>query len=140
MPFACQQSTDDYRCYKTGELVVATTDPRAFKIRIRLHKKYCEDCRNFDDGKVHRFTCENRSGGASRLSHYKDTNYDYGLPQNGMTAPTTKKGTYEGGCACNGGATSGTSILSADSIEVPLDTENLDDMVKLFSKKGKRGK
>jgi hypothetical protein len=137
MPFACQQDTQDFRCYATGEVIVATSCPRAFKMRVRLHKKYCADCMKYDDGKCHRLTTQNRSGGTMRLQHYKDTQYAMGLPEHDRPPPITKKGTYDGGTACNGGSTGAISILSKDSIEVCLENNSVDDICKLFQKKGK---
>ena len=129
---ACQQSTVDYRCYETGELVVATTDPRAFKMIVRLHKKKCPMCAEYDDGKIHRFTHQVRECGKNsvdcRTIHYKDTDYENGVPITNEP-PITKKGTYEGGMASNGGSTGGVSILSAESVETSLTAQDIADLV-----------
>ena len=131
---ACSQTTEDYRCYATGELVVSSADARAFKMIVRLHKKKCPICAKYDDGKVHRFTHQVRDGAGrggtakSNIKHYKDTNYENGIPDS-LECPRTKRGTYEGGQASNGGATGGVSILSAESKETSLTAQDLVDLV-----------
>ncbi len=77
-------------------------------------------CAEYDDGKTHRFTHQVRDAGGrgggvkTSTKHYRDTDYENGIPPTHQPR-ITKKGTYEGATAHNGGATGGVSIITPDS-------------------------
>ena len=135
---ATQQGGNDYRCFATGALVIATTDERAFKVKVRLHKKVCPTCAKYDDGKCHRFTHQYAdSNGRMFIEHYRDGNYENGTPAN-LNPPTNSSGAFEGGMASNGRDTFGVSILSEDSVETTLTDERIASLNRIHG--GNRGR
>ena len=88
----------DYRCYETGEVIIVAHTEKEHNLKVRLHKKRCPTCVEYDDKKIHRLSVETAVGGKhftkKKIANYKDTDYENGLPEqlrNAVLEPSSSK-------------------------------------------------